>query len=179
MCTTWCAVVVCLAGAASAQTPSPYVGQEGRDLKALSPREVADYLAGKGMGLAKAAELNGYPGPAHVRELAEQLALTPAQRAQTDALWQQMHAKAVALGQDIVAAERQLEQLFAARTVTAEVSAEATGRLGHLQGQLRQVHLQAHVERAAMLTPQQIATYNTLRGYTTSHGHGTPAHRHH
>ena len=37
------------------------------------------------MGLAKAAELNHYPGPAHVLTLATELALTPDQKARTDA----------------------------------------------------------------------------------------------
>ena len=42
---------------------SPYAGQESREIKSLSPAEVDGYLAGAGMGFAKAAELNGYPGP--------------------------------------------------------------------------------------------------------------------
>ena len=36
---------------------------------------MADLRAGRGMGLALAAELNGYPGPAHVLELADKLDL--------------------------------------------------------------------------------------------------------
>ena len=51
-----------LAVSATANSQSPYVGQESREIKALSPQEISDYLSGKGMGLAKAAELNGYPG---------------------------------------------------------------------------------------------------------------------
>jgi len=65
--------IIFSAGFASANQLSPYVGQEQREIKSLSPDEVKDYLAGKGMGLAKAAELNHYPGPAHVLELASQL----------------------------------------------------------------------------------------------------------
>ena len=75
--------------------PLPYAGQQSREIKSMSMQEVGDYLAGKGMGLAKAAELNGYPGPAHVIELAEQLALTTEQRAQTETLFKDMQAKAV------------------------------------------------------------------------------------
>ena len=69
-----------LAASAPVNSQSPYVGQESREIKALSPQEISDYLSGKGMGLAKAAELNGYPGPAHVLELAAQLDLTPVQK---------------------------------------------------------------------------------------------------
>src|SRR4029079_2796548 len=43
----------------------PYAGQQARGVKALSDEEVSGYLAGAGMGFAKAAELNGYPGPMH------------------------------------------------------------------------------------------------------------------
>ena len=55
---------------------SSYAGQEMRAIKSLSPQEVADLLAGRGMGLAKAAELNHYPGPRHVLDLARELDLT-------------------------------------------------------------------------------------------------------
>ena len=44
----------------------PYSGQQGRMIKALSSKEVQGLLQGKGMGMAKAAELNQYPGPRHV-----------------------------------------------------------------------------------------------------------------
>jgi hypothetical protein len=95
---------------ALASEPSPYVGQETRVIKSLSPAEQADLIAGKGMGFAKAAELNGYPGPAHVLELAAQLQLTDAQRKQTEALFKDMEARAKALGAKLVEAERSLDE---------------------------------------------------------------------
>ena len=58
-----------------------YSAQHTRDIKALSAEEVNQYRAGAGMGYARAAELNRYPGPMHVLELAGPLALTPDQRA--------------------------------------------------------------------------------------------------
>jgi len=51
---------------------SPYAGQENRTIKALSQGEIKNFLSGAGMGFAKAAELNHYPGPKHVLELADQ-----------------------------------------------------------------------------------------------------------
>ena len=42
-------------------------------LKGLSIEEVDQYLSGAGMGFAKAAELNHFPGPMHVLELGERL----------------------------------------------------------------------------------------------------------
>ena len=52
---------------------SPYAGEEAREIKALSTAETKSYLSGEGMGLAKAAELNGYPGPSHVLALGADL----------------------------------------------------------------------------------------------------------
>src|ERR1700681_1945861 len=77
-----------LASAASAQTP--YAGMQARPIKALSEQQLADLGAGRGMGLALAAELNGYPGPAHVLELGDALHLTAAQRARTELLFAEM-----------------------------------------------------------------------------------------
>ncbi len=77
---------------------SPYSGQEARDIKALSPDEIADLNAGRGMGLALAAELNGYPGPRHVLDLAQELQLTAEQRRQTGDLFDAMRMETSALG---------------------------------------------------------------------------------
>jgi hypothetical protein len=53
---------------------SPYAGQQ-QSVKALSDEEMSTLLSGQGSGFAKPAELNGYPGPAHVLELAGPLGL--------------------------------------------------------------------------------------------------------
>ena len=156
----------------SAVTPaSPYVGQEARDIKALSTEEVNAYLSGKGMGLAKAAELNGYPGPAHVLELASQLSLTPAQRARTEALFASMESKAVSLGRALVDEERRLDQLFATKSVTAEELTRSLGAIAALQAKLRGAHLEAHLVQAEILTPEQSALYLWLRGYGSADAH--------
>ena len=60
-----------LAGPAPADMP--YAGQQARAIKALSDDDIAALRKGEGMGVAKAAELNGYPGPAHVLVLAADL----------------------------------------------------------------------------------------------------------
>jgi Spy/CpxP family protein refolding chaperone len=177
--TVVCWTLALLAGAVSANAQSPYAGQESREIKALSPQEISDYLAGMGMGFAKAAELNGYPGPAHVLELATQLHLTPEQKAKTEALFQKMQARAIGLGKELVEQERALDRLFASRSVTAEALESPLARLGRLQGQVRQVHLEAHLEQTALLTPEQVAEYRRLRGYGASREHDThEQHRH-
>ena len=87
--------LILIAGPAIAQTP--YGGMQTRPIKALSEQQVADLGAGRGMGLALAAELNGYPGPSHVLELADRLDLTADQRASVQRLFDSMKMEACLL----------------------------------------------------------------------------------
>jgi hypothetical protein len=166
--------VVMVVGAASALAQdTPYAGYQHREIKALSAEEVEGYLAGAGMGFALAAELNGYPGPKHVLQLADSLGLDDGQRAAVAVSRERMLARAVPLGEAIVAAERTLDSLFASGAIEAERLAELTVRIGTLTGELRGVHLAAHLEMVAVLSGEQVARYNRLRGY------GDPAHGEH
>ncbi len=166
------ALAVLLASVAAAASSSPYAGQEAREIKALSPDQVRELLDGAGMGLAKAAELNGYPGPAHVLELAAGLGLTPEQRRKTQALFDAMQARARALGRALVDEEQRLDHLFASRRITPESLRASLARIGELQAQVRSVHLQAHLDQTRILTPEQVARYAELRGYASPSGHG-------
>ena len=161
----------------SATTPerSPYAGQQQRDIKALSAKEVDDYRQGRGMGYAKAAELNRYPGPSHVLELSSPLVLTSAQRQQTQAIYDRMHNAAVLLGRQIVDREASLDTLFAGRKADSDQVERLTREIATLQAQLRFVHLRAHLEMVAVLMPAQIDTYQRLRGYRDGH---TGGHQH-
>ena len=84
------------------QTQPPYAGLQQRAVKALSEQQLSDLRAGRGMGLALAAELNGYPGPVHVLELADQLQLSDAQRHRMRELTDQMKAEAVPVGEKLI-----------------------------------------------------------------------------
>ena len=150
---------------------SPYAGEEGRDIKALSAEDVNAYLTGQGMGFAKAAELNGYAGPKHVLELAGELELTAEQRARSQALFASMQTKAVALGRQLVDEERKLDRLFAGASITERSLQESVARIGALQSDVRAAHLEAHLEQAKILTPEQRARYLHLRGYHASGAH--------
>lgn len=156
---------------------SPYAGQQARDIKALSAQQQADLLAGEGLGYAKAAELNGYPGPAHVIELAGQLQLSPAQLASARELMTGHKAAARRLGAALVEAERALDQAFASGRADAQEVRQATARIGALEAQLRFEHLKTHLAQAALLAPEQVRRYIALRGYGTAasegagHGH--------
>ncbi len=150
---------------ALAQHAQPYAGLETRPLKALSAAQIADLKAGRGMGLALAAELNGYPGPSHVIELANDLALTAEQRQRAQALFAAMMAETVPLGEKMIAEEGELDRAFAAHTITPASLAAATAVIGATQGRLRAAHLKYHLAMLDVLTAEQVKRYAALRGY--------------
>lgn len=169
-----------LAGPAPAQHAQPYAGLETRRLKALSPERIADLKAGRGMGLAMAAELNGYPGPSHVLELASDLALTAEQRERAQALFTAMKAETVPLGEQIIAQEGDLDRAFATHTITPASLASATEAIGLTQAKLRAAHLKYHLSMLAVLTPEQVKRYAELRGYGgAAAAEHSPAMHHH
>jgi Spy/CpxP family protein refolding chaperone len=168
----WGVIMSIVAVAAAAHTDSPYVGQETRDIKALSPQDIDDYLNGRGLGFAKAAELNHYPGPRHVLDLAHELALTPEQMRQTRAIFETMRAQAVALGKQLVEQEQALDRQFANGSMDAASLQALVSEIGGLQAKLRYAHLAAHLEQKAVLTEHQVQVYDQLRGYGAAHGKG-------
>lgn len=166
------------AAAVFAQSHQPYAGLQARPIKALSEQQQADLKAGRGMGLALAAELNGYPGPMHVIELSQQLELDAEQRSAMQRLFEQMKAEAIPLGETLVAQEAELDNLFTSRTVTPERLATATAAIGTTQGALRHTHLKYHLSTAALLSGEQMRRYAQLRGYSGDKGpeHHRPRH---
>ena len=144
---------------------SPYAGEQSREIKALSEREVEDLLAGAGMGMAKAAELNRYPGPMHALELADRLSLSAEQRESLTQLMHHHKAEARALGERIVALERELDALFAKGRATAPDVERLSVAIGEAQGRLRADHLKTHLQATALLTPEQVDQYVKARGY--------------
>lgn len=155
-----------------------YAGQQQRMIKALSPQQVQQYNTGAGMGYARAAELNHYPGPMHVLELADRLGISPEQRAATEALMASHKAEAQAIGTRLVAAEAELDRLFAAGTITADALALQVRQVALLRGEFQLSHLETHRRMRALLDKQQIVQYDRLRGYGDTNA-VTPAHQRH
>jgi Spy/CpxP family protein refolding chaperone len=154
-----------------AQAQTPYAGMQARPIKALSEQQVADLKAGRGHGLALAAELNGYPGPSHVLELANKLQLSTDQRAKLQQLFDSMKAEAIPLGSALIEQEAALNEQFVQRTVTPESLKATTSLLARTQGTLRETHLKYHLQTVTVLSPAQMRHYAELRGYG--------GHRHH
>jgi Spy/CpxP family protein refolding chaperone len=158
---------------------SPYVGQLDSPVPGLSAQEVDDWLNGRGAGYARTAELNNYPGPRHVLDLKQELALSPDQEQPIQAVFEQMQAEAKQIGQEIVQREAQFSAAFAGGAISEAGLKAQTKQLALLYGQLRAAHLQAHFQITPLLSPEQIAAYNTLRGYTSGPDQPVPGgHQH-
>jgi Spy/CpxP family protein refolding chaperone len=173
-----CLGFLMVAGAGVAGAVSPYAGLEQRTIKALSEEQILDLRAGRGMGLALAAELNGYPGPRHVLDLADQLGLTDEQRRRVLELFGEMERGAIEIGQRIIQEEAALDRLFAEARAAQRSVRLRTRTIASLEGELRAHHLGYHLAMHSLLTPEQVERYQELRGYARASiphpdGHGT------
>ena len=154
--------------AVSAENPihkSDYAGQEKRLIKSLSDDDIQQLQQGEGWGLAKAAELNGMPGPAHILQMKEHISLTSEQEAKIQALFVAMKEKAIPLGNELIALEKNLNDSFADRTITDELLYQQLDAIANVRKELRYAHLVTHLMTPTILSPQQIEKYNQLRGY--------------
>jgi Spy/CpxP family protein refolding chaperone len=166
-----CALLV--AGPVVGQQPSPYADAGSDSVRTLTTEEVRLLLSGEGMGLARPAELNGYPGPRHVLDLADSLQLTAEQRAETGKLFIGMREEAIAAGRRVLKAERALDAGFAAGAPESELDRLARVAASR-RGDLRWVHLRTHLRMREILTAQQRHAYDRLRGYGHHVTHGGP-----
>ena len=130
------------------------------------------------MGFALAAELNHFPGPLHVLELAGELGLSEDQQRRTKGVFESMRTTARALGSSIVELEAQLDGHFSQRSITAKILESLIGEIAALSGQLRATHLHAHLEMIEILDSEQILQYDELRGYDGDAREHDPS-RHH
>lgn len=148
-------------------TISKYIGEENRAIKSLSANDIEELKKGSGWGLAKVAELNGMPGPAHLLEMEGKIDLTNEQKSQIQEIYNGMKAKAIALGKRLIHLEMKLDSGFANKTMTPELLEKSIEEIADVRAQLRIVHLSTHLKTPEILTNKQINLYNQLRGYST------------
>jgi hypothetical protein len=159
--------------AAAQQAPiSPYRAELTSEIRGLSAQEIEDLREGRGMGLARAAELNGYPGPRHLLEAVEagQLHLSAEQLGAIRRLFEAMTDEARRLGATILREEQALEAAFRAGGISEAELRARVARIAALSGELRAVHLRTHLKTRAILTDHQIQRYNQVRGYVREPG---------
>jgi hypothetical protein len=144
---------------------SKYAGEENQAIKSLSPADIDELRRGGGWGLAKAAELNGVPGPTHLIELKDKIPLSGEQVTAVTKVFNAMNAQARSQGEILIGLESELETHFRNRTITDELLRKYLHAIGQARTELRYIHLSAHLETPGILTERQIARYNALRGY--------------
>jgi hypothetical protein len=118
---------------------------------------------GRGMGLALAAESNGYPGPLHVLELADALKLTAGQRDKTQLLFDQMQERASTLGEKLLREEAALNMLFADRRASRAELVRLVTAAAQTEAELKITHLETHLAMMNILSSIQVAQYVELR----------------
>lgn len=156
------AFIICLVlgpSAAAQHVHRPAAAVQADATTSLTADAIQQLLGGEGMGLARPAELNAYPGPKHVLELKGVLGLSDEQESRIRAIQQEMLATAKALGARIVAAERELDAAFEARTITETDLAPRVRAIAALQGELRTAHLRAHLATTPVLSADQVRKY--------------------
>jgi Spy/CpxP family protein refolding chaperone len=144
---------------------SAYSGQQHRAIKSLSEKDIEELRRGGGWGLAKAAELNGMPGPAHLLELKDKIDLTQGQAAAITALFERMREQAITKGEQLIELEKRLDHAFKSRHITNDRLDALLSDISRTRKELRFIHLSTHLETPKILTAEQIRKYNILRGY--------------
>ncbi len=150
----------------SSSEQQPYAGYEERPIKALSNERVAELLEGKGAGYALAGELNQYPGPRHVLDLAEDLGLTEEQEVIVQGIFTDMQDEVRPLGRELVDLEERLDRAFRDEAIDEDALAQLTEESAAIEGSLREAHLGAHLKTRDTLSPEQVEEYDRLRGYS-------------
>lgn len=165
---TLCAVTFPMAVTAQIHGHSPYAGLESREIKSLSEADLEDMRLGRGWGLALAAELNGVPGPSHLLELQAELGLDAGQIAAIEDIFATMQAEAQEAGERFIAAEAAIEAAFRVGGLSPDDLRALIDVSAVARAELRFIHLSRHLETPPLLTADQIARYNDLRGYGAS-----------
>ena len=147
---------------------SDYAGQQIRAIKSLSSEDIAELKRGGGWGLAKAAELNGLPGPAHLLEMREEIHLNDTQVTEITKIYNRMKSQAIQQGERLIALELELENQFQNRTIDNSILRSSLDAIEKVRTELRYIHLSAHLATPDILSQEQIEKYNELRGYSNT-----------
>ena len=158
-------IIVFSITSANAQQHSHNPSEARNEIRALTSEQINGYLNGEGMGLAKAAELNHYFGPKHVFDLANELNMTRSQIDSTEKIVSSLKEEAIRIGKIIIEKEELLDQLFNKGNADEKSVRKLVNEITKYKGELRFVHIEAHIKQKEILTADQINIYDELRGY--------------
>ena len=91
--------------------------------------------------------------------------LTPDQVTAVREIYQTMRNQAITAGNELIRHEQDLDDHFKSGSITDEVLREKLKLIAQARLRLRYIHLSAHLRTPPILTSEQIARYNELRGY--------------
>ena len=117
------------------------------------------------MTIVKKAELSGLPGPAHLVELKDEIALSEKQVIEIGKIYQDMKTRAIAAGERFIAAESALSEAFGTPGLSQTHLRQLIEDAATARAELRFIHLSQHLNTPNLLTKAQIQKYNILRGY--------------
>ena len=132
-------------------------------------REVLE--KGEGGGMVSYAGINGYPGPRRILEMESKLYLSEEQQKDIQALCDGVQESAREKGDAIIKKEEQLESMFRSGKANESDVKKLSGEIAQLRGELRALHMIAHIEARKILTKEQLAVCNPERGTAKKQKH--------
>ena len=127
------------------------------------PPDRDELLKADDAGQAQYADVNGFPAPKHLLDLAKELQLSDAQKKSLQTIYVGMRSRALELGKRIIGIEEELHQAFQEGLVSEKSVRDDTEQIGKLRGRLRAVYLNANMKAKDVLTNAQIESYKKLR----------------
>jgi len=154
-------------GAAGAQHGAAHAGAEAVPhhmlVQTYEKAFEQNVAAGRGFGMAFAADQNGYPGPLHVLELKDRLKLTVDQDARMQAMLAAMFAESRPKSARLLESEAKLRQLFATGRADEAAVRSAVADVEKARTEVRLVHLLFHLKTREVLTEEQRRLYHEAR----------------
>lgn len=112
----------------------------------------------------KTAEMNKYPSPKDLLELATTLNLSSVQKSRLIEIRDNTISRAKQLGKEIVQIENELHKAFQARIINEKSCTDDAQQIGRLRGRLRAVFLTSHIRAKAVLNDSQVSMYRKIQG---------------
>lgn len=132
-------------------------------VRTLTYQQYQAYIKGEASNdMASVAEMNHYPMPDRVLKLRNELDLSPIQIKKIGEINTYMHRRRLQTGGSIVTNERTLDSLFRHNKLDEGSLTFFSNRYGLYQGELRNAILQACLATQKLLSPQQIARFESF-----------------
>jgi len=121
----------------------------------LTPPDRDQLLNGDPAGQTLTADSNGFPSPQKILFFKDQLNLTKDQVKKIDEMLKNVPVSARVKGEEVVEAEEELSNIFAAGNVNERILRTKLERIGKLRAELRFIYLQAYLKAKQVLSANQ------------------------